>query len=113
MAYRQKMSQGDALAHEWRVTIKSEGAAQLLSAEATAKAVVVRPASEAERAQGLETVTVEQDATVNAASGVVSCVLGAGAYAGAGLIRAAMRVSSSGSTVTVARMTAQVVDDAS
>ena len=107
------MSLGDALAHEWQVTIRNGGSLPTFPEGTTAKVVVVRPASEAEREQGFETVSVEQDATVDATSGMVRCKLKADCYGGAGLMRAAMRVISSGNTITVAHMTAQITDDAS
>ena len=104
--YAQPLEYGDACAHRWMVTINKDGAEADLGAM-SAKCYVTRAASDAERAQGVTSVTVTQDAEIDTQTSTVSCVFDAACYGGVGAFAAIMRVSdAAGATVTAAKMTA-------
>lgn len=106
LRYAQAMHWGDDGAHEWRVTVRDAGRTADLSGM-TARCQITRPATTAERAEGKERVTVSLPANIDAAGGVVSCVLHADCYAGVGLVEGAMILSGAGvMEMTAARMTA-------
>lgn len=106
--YDQAMECGDAAAHLWCVTLKDGGKRADLSG-ASAKCFVMRAAAAEEKAQGITSVTVIQDAQVDAEKGVVSCLLDKGCYAGVGAITGIMRVySATGGVMAAAKMTAML-----
>ena len=104
--YAQPLEYGDACAHRWMVTINKDGAEADLGTM-SAKCYVTRAASDAERAQGVTSVTLILDAEIDAQTGTVSCVFDAACYGGVGAVAAIMRMSdAAGATVTAAKMTA-------
>ena len=106
--YAQPLEYGDAGAHRWMVTINKDGAQADLGAM-SAKCYVTRAASDAERAQGVTSVMVAQNAEIDAKAGTVSCVFKAACYGGVGAVSAIMRLSdASGATVTSAKLTARL-----
>ena len=108
MRYAQPLEYGDAGAHRWMVTIRKDGAAVDLGAM-SAKCYVTRAAGDAERAQGVTSVTVILDAQIDAQSGTVSCVFDAACYGGVGAATAILRLSdAAGGTMTAACLTARL-----
>lgn len=108
MRYAQPLEYGDAGAHRWTVTIRRDGAEVGLGAM-SAKCYVTRAAGDAERAQGVTSVTVMLDAEIDAQSGTVSCVFDASCYGGVGAAAAILRLSdASGTTVTAAKLIARL-----
>ena len=108
MRYAQPLEYGDAGAHRWMVTIRKDGAAVDLGAM-SAKCYVTRAAGDAERAQGVTSVTVILDAQIDAQSGTVSCVFDAACYGGVGAASAILRLSdAAGGTMTAACLTARL-----
>lgn len=108
LRYAQPLEYGDAGAHRWIVTVEKDGAAAGLSAM-SAKCYVTRAASDAERAQGVTSVTVILDAKIGVQNSTVSCLFDAACYGGVGAATAIMRLSdAAGATVTAARLTARL-----
>ncbi|MDD7175803.1 MAG: hypothetical protein PUH70_12160 [Clostridiales bacterium] len=108
LRYAQPLEYGDSCAHRWIVTVERDGAAADLSAM-SAKCYVTRAAGDAERAQGVTSVTLPLETAIDAQSGTVSCVFQEGCYGGVGAFAAIMRLSdASGATVTAAKLTARL-----
>ena len=106
--YAQPLEYGDACAHRWIVTVGKAGEAAELGAM-SAKCYVTRAASDAERAQGVTSVTVILDAEIDVQNGTVSCLFDAACYGGVGAAAAILRLSdASGATVTAAKLTARL-----
>lgn len=106
--YAQPLEYGDACAHRWMVTINTDGAEADLGAM-SAKCYVTRAASDAERAQGVTSVTVIMDAEIDAQTRTVSCVFDAACYGSMGAAAAIMRLSdAAGAKVTAAKLTARL-----
>lgn len=104
--YDQPMEYGDGGAHRWIVWI-CRGKEKANLQNLTAKCFVRRAASAEEKAQGMGSVTVIQEAQVDAESGSVSCLFDAACYIGVGAVAAVMRVyDAEGHAVAAAKMTA-------
>ena len=104
--HEQPLEYGDGDAHLWCVAIREDKKPADL-AGVSAKCFVTRAASAAEKAQGVASVTVMQEAIVNVQQGTVSCLLEKGCYAGVGAVICVMRVyGASGGVMTAAKMTA-------
>lgn len=108
LRYAQPLEYGDSCAHRWIVTVERDGAAADLSAM-SAKCYVTRAAGDAERAQGVTSVTLPLETAIDAQGGTISCVFQASCYGGVGAFAAIMRLSdASGATVTAAKLTARL-----
>lgn len=108
LRYAQPLEYGDSCAHRWIVTVERDGAAADLSAM-SAKCYVTRAAGDAERAQGVTSVTLPLETAIDAQGGTISCVFQEGCYGGVGAFAAIMRLSdASGATVTAAKLTARL-----
>lgn len=106
--YDQPLEVGDADAHLWCVGIREGGKAADLTGM-SAKCYVTRAAGAAEKAQGVASVTVIQDAVVNPAQGTVSCLFDDGCYVGVGAAKCVMRLyDAAGGVMTAARMSAML-----
>lgn len=104
--YDQPMEYGDGGAHRWIVWV-CRGKEKADLQNLTAKCFVRRAASAEEKAQGMGSVTVIQEAQVDAESGSVSCLFDAACYIGVGAVAAVMRVyDAEGHAVAAAKMTA-------
>ena len=111
--YDQPLENGDGGAHEWRVTVRRNRVPVDLTGM-TARCLITRAASSAEREKGIASVTVYMEAQVSAAAGEVSCVFDAGCYAGVGSVAGTMLlVGEDGQSTTVARMSARTSRTAS
>ena len=110
--YMQAMERGDAGAHEWRVTV-TRGAKVMYLDGLKARCYITRAANAKEREEGLDTVTIVQDAQVSPAAGMVSCVLDAACYEGVGAVAGMMRlIGEDGAETTIAKMTAALESNA-
>ncbi|MBR5302822.1 MAG: hypothetical protein IKU38_08310 [Clostridia bacterium] len=106
LRYEQPMESDDACAHVWCVAIVKDKEVVDLKGM-SAKCFIKRAANAQEKARGVSTVTVIQDAQVDRDMGMVCCCLDKGCYAGVGALTGVMRVyGAAGSVVAVAKMTA-------
>ena len=104
--YEQPMEHGDGQAHRWCVAIRKDGKAADLTGM-NAKCYVTRAANAAEKAEGVSSVSVIQDANVDAEGGTVECTFESGCYAGVGAMKCVMRLyDGAGSAMATAKMTA-------
>lgn len=107
--YDQPMEYGDGGAHRWIVWASKRGEKADLK-NLTAKCFLRRAASAEEKAQGMGSVTVIQEAQVDAESGSVSCLFDKACYAGVGAIAAVMRVYDAESHVVAAAKMTGVIE---
>lgn len=107
--YDQPMEYGDGGAHRWIVWASKRGKKADLK-NLTAKCFIRRAASAEEKAQGMGSVTVIQEAQVDAESGSVSCLFDKACYAGVGAIAAVMRVYDAENHVVAAAKLTGVIE---
>lgn len=114
MRYEQPLEYGDNGAHLWCVMVKKRGVPVNLGSVSSAKCFVTRAASAAEKAKGVSSVTVIQDAVVDRSRSVVSCLLNEGCYGGVGAVRCVMRVyGAGGSVIAMAKLSCVLERDTS
>ena len=107
--YDQPMEYGDGGAHRWIVWASKRGEKADLK-NLTAKCFIRRAASAEEKAQGMGSVTVIQEAQVDSESGSVSCLFDKACYAGVGAIAAVMRLYDAESHVVAAAKMTGVIE---